>query len=198
MTPLAEALAALDAAETPEDAVAAPMAVLHARLGNRTAHRAPGALPKGTRQFFVAGAFMVTPDKRYMMLVGNTDFPPEQERLCVPIDGGHPGWVIAHGKPLLLVDTRAHGEFKQYLKTARMGSAIYAPLLRGAECFGLIIVAAQAYGTFGAVHHAPLLDLAPMVATRWDALGGPEWLKVEYAEATASGRAFFAEKDGMK
>ncbi|MEJ0067975.1 MAG: hypothetical protein WDO24_03715 [Pseudomonadota bacterium] len=74
----------------------------------------------GERQFFIAGAFFVTPDKRYHMLVGNVDFPPEQERLMVPIDGGHPGWVYANRSKLILKNTDEHGAFRQYLKTSRM------------------------------------------------------------------------------
>ena len=37
-------------------------------LGDRTAHLKPGALLAGEHQYFVAGAFFVTPDRRYHMI----------------------------------------------------------------------------------------------------------------------------------
>mgnify|MGYP003704530333 CR=1 FL=1 len=49
--------------------------------------------------------------------------------LLVPIDGGHPGWVYAHRSKLILRNTDEHGEFRQYLKTSRMGSTIFAPIV---------------------------------------------------------------------
>ena len=97
------AIAAAMAAATPEQVVQAAMAVLWAQLGDRQAHLAAGALGPGQQQFFVAGAFFVTPGRRQQMLVGNTGFPPDQTRLCIPIDGGHPGQVIASAAPLLLL-----------------------------------------------------------------------------------------------
>lgn len=194
---LAKASAAAHAAPTPEEAMRGAMAVLHASAGDRTAHLREGALLPGQSQFFVAGAFLASPDGRFLMLVGNTGFPPEQRRLCVPIDGGDPGRVIASGEPLLIVDTRSHTGFRQYLKTARMGSAGYAPLLREGRVFGLVIVAALAGGTLGQDDLDLLAALAPRVAARWDVLGGPAWLGQEYPRAVESGEAFFAAREGM-
>ena len=141
------ALSAASAAQTAEDVIQASMAVLWAHLGDREAHLVPGALGPDQHQFFVAGAFFVTPGRLQMMLVGNTGFPPDQRRLCIPIDGGNPGQVIASAAPLLLKDTREHTEFRQYLRTSRMGSAIYAPLVWEGAAQGLLIMAAQAAGT---------------------------------------------------
>ena len=76
--------AALDAGG-PEDAMRILGRACFDTLGDRQAHLKPGALLPGERQYFVAGCFFVTPDRRYHMLVGNTGFPPEQERLLVPI-----------------------------------------------------------------------------------------------------------------
>ncbi len=197
MTAIDDALAAAHAATTAEGLIAAPMAVLQARLGDRQAHLRPGALLPGQSQFFVGGGFLVTPDGRHLMLAGNTGFPPEQRRLCVPVDGGDPGRVIASGQPLLIADTRTHSGFRQYLKTARMGSAAYAPLLAQGECLGLIIVAALAGGTLGKGDLAALTTLAPVIAARWPDLGGPAWLAAEYASATTSGEAFFAAREGV-
>ena len=126
---LRPALAMIDAAggaalnaDGPEAAIRVLARACYDLLGDREAHLKLGALKPGERQFFVAGAFFVTPDARYHMLVGGVNFPPEQERLMVPIDGGHPGWVHKHRRSLILKNTDEHGEFRQYLKTARMGS----------------------------------------------------------------------------
>ena len=168
-------------ATTPETAVNHAMRLLWERLGDRSAHLQPGALDPGQAQFFVGGAFFVTPDLRHQMLTGNIGFPPEQRRLLIPIDGGHPGQVIATGAPLLLEDTRKHPAFKQYLTSARMSSAIYAPLIWDGAARGLIILAAQAGGTMGPQDLAILCAIAPAITANWLRLGGPDWLAVEYS-----------------
>jgi signal transduction protein with GAF and PtsI domain len=172
---------------TPEAAVQDAMAVLFASLGDRSAHLQPGAMEPGQHQFFVCGGFFVTPDEKHQMLVGNTGFPPDQRRLLIPIDGGHPGRVIATGQPLLLDDTRKHASFQQYLRTARMGSAVYAPLIWEGRARGLVIMAAQAGGTMRQQDLDALIAVAPAVRDRWLATGGPEWLAAEYAKAVTGG-----------
>lgn len=184
---LAAARAAARAAKGPEGAVQAAMAALIPALGDRAAHLREGALEHGQRQFFVGGAFFATPDRKLLMLVGNSGFPPEQRRLLIPIDGGHPGRVMASAAPLLLTDTRQHQVFRQYLKTARMGSAVYAPLVWDGQAQGLLIAAAQAGGTMGPADLAALVALSRVVRDRWLALGGPAWLATEYAAVTAAG-----------
>lgn len=182
--PLALVLAAgwaATQATTPEAAVNHPMRLLWDVIGDREAHLRPGALDAGQQQFFVGGAFFVTPDRKHQMLIGNIGFPPDQRRLLIPIDGGHPGRVIATGAPLLLTDTRKHPTFRQYLKTARMSSAIYAPLIWDNAPRGLIILAAQAGGTMRDSDLAILLALAPAITANWLRLDGPDWLAQEYA-----------------
>lgn len=173
-------------AATPEAVVHAAMGVLFEALGDRQAHLREGALDEGQVQFFVAGAFFVTPDGLHQMLVGNHGFPQDQRRLLIPIDGGHPGRVIASGETLLLEDTRQHGEFRQYLRTARMGSAIYAPLIWDGAPRGLIIMAAQAGGTMGPGDLAVLAAVAPGVTANWLRTGGPDWFAAEYGRVRAA------------
>lgn len=197
MTALDMALAAARAATTAEDVIAAPMALLRARLGDPQAHTRPGALAEGQSQFFVAGGFLATPDGRHLMLTGNTGFPAEQKRLCIPVGGGDPGQVIASGQPLLLADTRSHSRFRQYLKTARMGSAAYAPLSREGRTFGLIIVAALAADTLGEDDLGVLTALAPTIVENWVRLDGPAWLAAEYDRAVETGEAFFTGQEGV-
>lgn len=168
------------AADGPEEALHAVAKLFFAALGDRQAHLRPDALAAGQHQFFVAGAFLVTPDRRHQMLVGNLGFPPEQRRLLIPIDGGNPGQVIAGREPLLLADTAVRPDFRQYLKTARMGSAVYAPMLHDGEAIGLLIAAAQARWTFGESDLSALAGLAPVATAAWLAREGPAWLRREY------------------
>ncbi|MCX7301251.1 MAG: GAF domain-containing protein [Rhodobacterales bacterium] len=168
-------------AATPEQAINAPIRILWEVVGDREAHLRQGALDEGQSQFFVGGAFFVTPDRKHQMLIGSIGFPSEQRRLLIPIDGGHPGRVIARGEPLLLEDTRKHPAFQQYLKTARMSSAIYAPLIWDGAPRGLIILAAQAGDTMRDSDLALLKALAPTVTANWLRLNGPAWFEAEYA-----------------
>lgn len=182
---IAAAGARAAAAAGPEPALAALVESCAAALGDREAHLRPGALDPGARQFFVAGAFLVTPDAAWHMLVGGSGFPPEQRRLMVPIDAGHPGQVYRARAPLLLANTDEHPAFRQYLRTARMGSAAYAPMLWQGRFLGQIILAAQARGTLGPEDLAVLVALAPLAAAVFVAQGGPAWLEAEYPPADA-------------
>jgi hypothetical protein len=171
---LREALSMIDAAgyaalaaSGPEEAMHAICAAYYPLLGDREAHLAHGALKAGERQFFVAGTFFVTPDRKHHMLVGSVNFPSEQRRLMVPIDGGHPGWVYAHNSKLILKNTDDHGEFRQYLKTSRMGSAILAPIVWEGQFLGQIIMAAQARHTMRDDDLAILVACSRVAAGVW-------------------------------
>jgi hypothetical protein len=182
MTAVDSAIAAARSAHDPEAVVEGAMGALFPHLGDRTAHLVAGAPDPGQSQHFVCGAFLVTPARRHQMLVGNTGFPPDQRRLLIPIVGGHPGVVIATARPLLLPDTRVLREFRQYLRTSRMSSAAYAPLLGpDGAAFGLIIMAAQAAGTMRQAGLDALVAVAPHVAEGWRRTGGAGWLAAEYA-----------------
>jgi hypothetical protein len=179
----AAALAMLDAAgaaalaaQGPEDAMRALTEACRATLGDREAARRPGALKEGERDYAVSGCFLVTPDARWHMLVGSVGFPPDQRRLMIPIEAGHPGRVLREGRPLLLANTDEDQGFRQYLKTSRMGSSAYAPMLWRGAFLGQIVVAAQARWTYGAEDLAALVALSRLAASCWVAQGGPAWL----------------------
>lgn len=172
--------AAANVARGPEEAMHAIALAAFEHLGDRAAHLAAGAVDEGQHQFFVAGAFFVSPDRRFQMLVGNVGFPPEQKRLTIPIDGGNPGQVIESRRPLLLPNTDERADFRQYLKTARMKSAIYAPLLWEGDIMGLLIVAANARHTMRGKDLGTLSALSRMAAPTWIAKGGPAWLADTY------------------
>jgi hypothetical protein len=164
----------------PEAAIRAIASRCYEALGDRTAHEREGALKPGERQYFVAGGFFITPDGAWHMLVGNVNFPPEQERLMIPIDGGHPGWVVRNRSKLLLRNTDEHGAFRQYLKTSRMGSTIFAPLFWQGEILGQIVMAAQARYTMREEDLAVLVACSRAAAAAWIAHGGPAWLAANY------------------
>jgi hypothetical protein len=172
--------AAALAAPGPEEAMRAIAGRYYDALGDRTAHQRDGALKPGERQYFVAGAFFVTPDGAWHMLVGSINFPAEQGRLMIPIDGGHPGWVVKNRSKLLLRNTDEHGAFRQYLKSSRMGSAIFAPLFWRGEILGQIIMAAQARYTMREEDLALLVACSGAAAAAWVAHGGPAWLAANY------------------
>ena len=180
---LADATAAAASAADPEAMVRTLIAPLLAIAGDRDAWTRPGSLKAGERQFYVGGCFLVTPDEAWHMLIGNVGFPPEQRRLMIPIDGGHPARVRDTLAPLLLANTDEHGDFKQYLKTSRMGSSIYAPMLWKGRFIGQLIMASQARNTFAQQDLDMLRVLATQAASLWIALDGPAWLAREYPPA---------------
>lgn len=175
---LERAGAAAAAETTPEAALRALLTPLHGELGHRDG---PFDLPEGVSQFFVSGAFLVTPDQDWHMLTASLGFPPEQSRLMIPIDGGHPAWVRASGTPLHLPDTAAEaGNFKQYLKTARMGAAIYAPMIWQGQFLGQIVLAGRAANSLSVEDFAVMCAAAPLAAAVFIAQSGPAWLAGMY------------------
>lgn len=197
---LRRALAMIDAAGEealnaagPEEAINALARAYIDLLGDREAQLKPGALKPGEKQYFISGGFFVTPDKRYHMLVGSVGFPPEQKRLMVPIDGGHPGWVYANRSKLILKNTDDHQAFRQYLKTSRMGSTIFAPIAWKGEFLGQIVMAAQARHTMRDDDLAVLVACSRVAAGAWVAHDGPEWLAANYPPANA----FYVDREGV-
>lgn len=169
---------ALTEAETAPDAEAA----LHALA--RVAHRCLGdpaaRVRAGERAYRIAGVFLVTPDRRYNMLAGGIGFPPEQRRLMIPIGWNHPGRVVATGQPILIRDTDAEAtRFRQFLKSSRMGSAIYAPIRSGDALIGQIVAAAQARFCYAETDLARLELLAAAAGLVWSAKGGAGWLAAD-------------------
>lgn len=159
--------------------------VVHDTLGDHAAARRPGSLKPGERDRRVAGVFLVSPDQTANVLVGNVGFPPEQRRLTIPIAWNHPGWVVAHQAPLLLENTDEHAAFRQFLKSGRMGSSIYAPILVGDRMIGQIVGAAQARWTYGTIDLGRLRAIAAVAALVWTAHDGDAWLARDYPAADA-------------
>jgi hypothetical protein len=149
-------------------------------LGDGEAADRPDALKPGQRSYRVAGAFLITPDRRYNMLCGNVGFPREQRRLMIPIAWNHPGLVVADERALLVADTDADERFRQFLKTSRMGSSIYAPFFAGGRMIGQMVVAAQARWTFDASDLDALSAFAALAGLHWSRTGGDAFLALDY------------------
>jgi GAF domain-containing protein len=165
------------AAAGPEEALRCLTAMAPALLGDKEAHLRPGGLKFGERQFSVCGMFAVTPDARHHLLVAEVGFPTEQHRLRIDIGLAHPGWVFKHRKPLILANTDLDADFKQILKTARMGSALYAPMIWKGELLGQLVLASQARNTYAQVDLDVLVTFAQVSAALWIAHDGPSFLR---------------------
>jgi len=143
-------------------------------LGDKQAHRRPGGLKSGEKQYQVAAALVFTPDRTQHQFLAQQNFPPEQWHMRIPVDIGHPGRAAREQKPMLLSNTDEHGDFKQILKTSRMGSAMYAPMFWQGTMFGMLICAAQARNTLRPVDMEVMQVFARLGALVWGAQRGPE------------------------
>ncbi len=176
MAALARATRAGCAAPGPEAALRELTSVCPAVLGDKQAHLRPGALKPAERPFSICGAFMLTPDRRHNLLLAEIGFPPEQHRLQIDATLGHPGWVVEHQEPLILANTDLDANFQQILKTARMGSALYAPMIWQGEFLGQIVCASQARDTYQQADLDVLVAFAETAAALWIAHSGPALL----------------------
>ena len=170
---LNQALSTAAATDDIESALSAISAGAWTSLGDPNAHERPGALKPGEHQFAVSGYFMLSPDGSETVLVAEHGFPTEQHRLRIPSDLAHPGWVVKNRKPLLLANTDEDSGFKQILKTARMGSAMYSPMIWGGVFIGLLITASQARNTYGPDDHTAHQVFANAAAAVYMAHDGP-------------------------
>jgi putative methionine-R-sulfoxide reductase with GAF domain len=146
-------------------------------LGDKEAHLRPGALKPEERHFSVAGIFLLSSSGRENVLVAEEGFPVEQHRLHIPVEHGHPGWVVQHRKPLLLANTDEHSDFKQILKTSRMGSAVFGPLIWKGRMLGQIVTASQARNTYSDVDLAVTIAFANLAAAAFIAHGGDDFVR---------------------
>ena len=153
-------------------------------LGDADAAQRPGALREGERDYRVAGAFLITPDRRYNMLCGNIGFPREQRRLMIPLEWNDPGWVVANEKPLLVANTDQHAQFRQFLKSSRMGSSIYAPFFARVggriAMAGQVVAASQARDTYALEDLERLRVLASLAGLAHSLHDGASWLNADY------------------
>lgn len=176
-TVLESATLAADNAPDVESALRHLTAATRALLGDKEAHLRPGGLKPGEQQFTVSGIFLIAPDGEHNLLVAEHGFPPEQHRLRIPVDLAHPGWVVEHQQPLVLANTDDDPGFRQILKTARMGSALYGPMFWRGRMLGQLVTASQARHTYSPADLDILVCFAHVAAAVYMAHGGPEFLR---------------------
>jgi hypothetical protein len=168
--------AAVDA-PGPEEALLEITRVCPTVLGDPDAHERPGALKPGERQFSVCGVFLLTADRRHNVLVAEVGFPPDQHRLRIDVELGHPGFMVKHQRPLLLANTDLDTEFRQILKTARMGSVVFAPMRFKREFLGSLVLASQARHTYGEDDLEALVAFTGLASAVFCAHDGPAWFR---------------------
>ena len=166
-----------------ENALAVLTACAKTALGDPSAAGREGSLRPGEKNYRVSGVFLIAPDRKYNVLAANQGFPPEQRRLSIPIAWNHPGSVVATQRMLLLENTDDHEDFRQFLKTSRMGSSLYMPIMTEGGMIGQLVVAAQARWTYGQQDIAPMTSLAAAAALLWEAKDGNDWWQADYPAA---------------
>ncbi len=177
----------------PEAALSVITGAVRDALGDPAAAEKSGALKAGERDYRVSGIFLIAPDRRHNVLVANQGFPREQRRLSIPIAWNNPGEVVAKERFVLLENTDDYGEFRQFLKTSRMGSSIYMPIFASGRMIGQLVAAAQARWTYSAEDVAPLTALAGLAAINWDRTNGGAWWEATYPAPDA----WFAEEHAI-
>jgi GAF domain-containing protein len=174
---LAEAMQAANSTPNVESALGYFTAATREVLGDKTAHLRPGGLKTGERQFVVSGIFLITADRQHNLLVAEHGFPPEQHRLRIPVDFGPPGWIVQHQRPRVIANTDEAPDFEQILKTSRMGSTLYGPMVWQGQMLGQVLTAAQARHTYGPIDLDIFMGFAHVAAAVSIAHGGPAWLR---------------------
>ena len=142
-------------------------------LGDPDSAKRPGALRPGERDIKVSGIFFAAPKRDHLLLFADHGFPAEQRHLTISITDSRPGHTVRTGEPVVLRNTDNDAMFRQILKTARMGSALYAPVVWQAQVLGMFNIAAQARNTYNATDLKFALLFANLAAATWVALDGP-------------------------
>ncbi len=168
------------------DAAAAPDAqaaiyilnkALSENLGDRQAHLQQGNLKEGETQQFACGAFFLSEDGKENVLIGPVNYHPDQKNMRIDATLGHPGWIVANQKPLILTNTDNEPSFVKILRTFRAGSVVYAPIFWGGKFLGQIICACQARNVMSQVDLDKLEAVCRMAGMVWAAHNGPAYLR---------------------
>ena len=177
MSALADTYTAIDDAPGVESALSLISRAVFDVLGDRSAHLREGALKAGEQQYFISGFFAVMPGAQAHLLIAEHGFPIEQHRLRIPIDMAHPGIVYRNQKKLILENTDEHPEFRQILKTSRMGSSLFCPLFHHKEMVAQLVLAAQARNTFQPIDLDLLTSFAVLAAAVWHRFDGDAFVR---------------------
>lgn len=161
----------------PEDALALVTAAAHNILGDRNRAIETGNLKAEEKDQYACGMFFILPGGDKQMLLAPQNYGPDQGYMVIGTDIGHPGWIIANRKPLILKNTDDHGSFVKILQTFRGGSVVYAPIEWNGVFLGQIICAGQARNVMDDPDLEVLVALANLSASLWVAHKGPEMLQ---------------------
>jgi GAF domain-containing protein len=173
---LQEAAAASRRETDPEAALSHLTRIACKVLGDPDSGKHPGALKPGERDIRASGIFFATPGREHLILFAEHGFPAEQRHLRISIMDSRPGHTVRTGEPVVLPNTDEDRQFRQILKTARMGSALYAPIVWRSEIIGMFNVAAQARNTYDASDLEMAMLFANLAAATWIAGNGPSYL----------------------
>lgn len=145
-------------------------------MGEPDAAARPGGLMPGERNFRVSGIFFAAPARDHLILLADHDFPPEQRHLRISIGDSRPGHTVRNAAPVVVPNTDTDSAFRKILKSARMGSAVYAPMLWEGRALGMFNVAAQARNTFDVTDLNIAMLFAAQATVHWIAKGGPDYI----------------------
>ena len=160
----------------PETAMRHFTRVSRAVLGDLDAGKKPAAIKEGERDFKVSGIFFAAPSRDHLILLADHDFPPEQRYLRISIEDSRPGFTVRTGTPVVVPNTDFDQSFRKILSSARMGSALYAPMKFGGQTLGMFNIAAQARNTYDLTDLQIAMLFANQAAATWIALGGPAYI----------------------
>ncbi|THV12664.1 GAF domain-containing protein [Rhizobium rhizophilum] len=164
----------------PEEALTIVTAAAHTILGDHLRAAETANLKDGELDQYACGMFFILPGGNKQVLLAPQNYGPEQNHMVIGTDIGHPGWVVANRKPLILKNTDDHVSFVKILKTFRGGSVVYAPIEWNGEFLGQIICAGQARNVMDDPDLEVLVALANLAAALWVAHQGPTKLSSIY------------------
>jgi GAF domain-containing protein len=145
-------------------------------LGDPEAKHRPGAFRPGERDLTVTGIFFAAPARDHMVLLAEHGFPADQRHLRISIMDSNPGHVVRTGEPKIVPNTDHDPNFRKILSSARMGSAVYVPMVWQDQVLGMFNIASQARNTYDAIDLRMGLLFGNLASATWMALGGPRFL----------------------
>ena len=146
-------------------------------LGERASAPQSGGTKAGAAEFKCAGIFFAAPARDHLILLAEQGYPPEQHRARISIHDSNPGLVVRTGQPKIVPNTDEDPNFRQILKTTRVGSSVYLPVVWQRQVLGMFNVAAQARYALAEPDLRMGLLFANLSAATWMALDGPRYLE---------------------
>ena len=126
--------------------------------------------------FRCSGVFLLAPSGDHLILFAEHGYPPDQHRARISITDSNPGLVVRTGQPKIVPNTDDDANFRQILRTARVGSSCYLPVIWRRQVLGMLNVAAEARYALSEIDRDMGLLFANLAAATWMALDGPRFL----------------------